>query len=123
MVCDEASSTLQRLASFAVHHLEQPCQILAVLNAQVFRHGLSEATLALCGRHGSSRISKVQKGPQLKAGVRPQRMKRPQSIGELGAFALHRIEIGCREIILIKYKPHMVKRLRSIATVFDSEVK
>ena len=50
-------------------------------------------------------------------------MKRPQSIGELGAFALHRIEIGCREIILIKYKPHMVKRLRSIATVFDGEVE
>ena len=123
MVCDEAPNTLQCLASFAVHHLEQPVQVLAVLDAQVSRHLLREDMLAVGRGHMRGRVAKVQKRPQLEAGVRPQRMEGPRTVGELVAFALHRVKVGRRKVILVIHEPHMVECLGRIASVFDGEVK
>ena len=123
MVCDETPNTLQSLASFAVHHLEQPVQVLAVLDAQVLRHLLREGMLAVGRGHMRGRVAKVQKRPQLEAGVRSQRMEGPRTIGELVAFALHRVKVGRRKVILVIHEPHMVECLGRIAAVFDGKVK
>ena len=50
-------------------------------------------------------------------------MEGPRTIGELVALALHRVEVGRREVILVIHEPHMVERLGRIAAVFDGEVK
>ena len=123
MVCDESPSTLQRFASLIVHCSEHPVQVLAVLDAQALRHLLREGMLAVGCGHMRGRIAKVQKRSQFKTGVRPQRVEGPRSIGELGTFALHRVKVGRREVILVIHEPHMVERLGRIAAVFDGEVK
>ena len=123
MVRDEAPSTLQSFASPIIHCPKHPVQILAVLDAQAPRHLLREGMLAVGRGHMRGRVAKVQKRPQLEAGVRPQRMEGPRTIGELGALTLHRVEVGRREVILVIHEPHVIERLGRIAAVFDGEVK
>ncbi len=50
-------------------------------------------------------------------------MEGPRTIGELVTFALHRIKVGRRKVILVIHEPHVIERLGRIATVFDGEVK
>ena len=69
------------------------------------------------------RVAKVQKRPQLEAGVGPQRVESLRTIREHVALALHRIKVGRREVILVIHEPHVIERLGRIAAVFDGEVK
>ena len=101
MVRDEAPSTPQCFASPIIHCPKQPVQVLAVLDAQVSRHLLRKGMLAVGRGHMRGRVAKVQKRPQLEAGVRPQRMEGPQTIGELVALALHRVKVGRREVTFV----------------------
>lgn len=80
MVRDETPSTLQCFASPIIHCPKHPVQVLAVLDAQAPRHLLREGMLAVGRGHMRGRVAKVQKRPQLEAGVRPQRMEGPRTI-------------------------------------------
>lgn len=55
------------------------------------------------------RVAKVQKRPQLEAGVGPQRVEGPRTIRELVALALHRVKVGRREVILVIHEPHVIE--------------